>query len=125
MDPSELTVLRYSRSKAEYLINAAQTVCSGQLPLERLAQGSAQVADRTLRSLRGLGPWTTHYTLMRGLGLADCMPTGDSGLAAGLQHLHQLPQRPTVEQMTALMAPFAPHRSLATCHVWASLATQA
>ncbi len=125
MDPSELTALRYSRSKAGYLINAAQAVCSGQLPLERLAQGSAQVADRTLRSLRGLGPWTTHYTLMRGLGLADCMPAGDSGLATGLQRLHQLPQRPTVEQMAALMAPFAPHRSLATCHVWASLATQA
>jgi AraC family transcriptional regulator of adaptative response / DNA-3-methyladenine glycosylase II len=120
LDPTKLTALRFSRSKAEYLIGVAQAVCTGRLDLLSLTRGSALVAERTLRSIRGLGPWTTHYTLMRGFGLGDCVPVGDSSLSSGLQRLYQLPERPGARETATLMAPFAPHRSLATCHIWAS-----
>jgi len=57
---------------------------------------------------------------MRG-GFADAAPVGDSALATGLQRLHKLPERPDSEQTARLMAAFAPHRSLATMHLWTSL----
>jgi AraC family transcriptional regulator of adaptative response / DNA-3-methyladenine glycosylase II len=114
-----LTARRFSRSKAEYLIGAARTVAAGALPLEQLAGGSACAAEERLRSIRGIGPWTAHYVMMRGLAFADCVPLGDSGLIAGLRCFYALDHRPDASETATLMAPFSPHRSLATFHLWA------
>ena len=121
LDPEALTSRRFSRSKAEYLLGAAHAVVEGTLPLETLASGSAPAAEQRLRAVRGVGPWTARYLLMRGLGFADCVPVGDSGLSTGLQRFQGLAHRPDAKETEALMAPFAPHRSLATCHLWAQL----
>ena len=117
----ELRRRRFSRTKAEYLIGAAQAVASGRLDADSLADGSAVIAERDLTRLRGVGTWTARYVLMRGAGFADCAPVGDVALAAALQKLTAAAERPRPEQVEELMRPFAPHRSLATFHLWASL----
>jgi AraC family transcriptional regulator, regulatory protein of adaptative response / DNA-3-methyladenine glycosylase II len=117
----ELTKRRFSRSKAEYLVGAAQAVAGGSLHAETLAAGSAVAAERDLTSIRGIGTWTARYMLMRGAGFADCAPVGDVALAAALQKITAAPARPTANEVEALMLPFAPYRSLATVHLWASL----
>jgi len=117
----ELTKRRFSRSKAEYLIGAAQAVASGRLPAEVLGDGSAVAAERELTSVRGIGTWTARYMLMRGAGFADCAPVGDVALAAALQRLTAASARPGPKEVEELMLPFAPYRSLATIHLWASL----
>ena len=121
LDPAELAPLQFSRSKAEYLNQAARAVASGELPLEALPRGLASVAEARLSSRRGIGPWTTHYVMMRGCGFGDCVPLGDAGLTAALQRHYGLDHRPDAKETARLMAPFAPHRSLATFHLWASL----
>lgn len=115
----ELQALRFSRPKAEYLLHAAAEVASGRLDLA--AHPTATGAARTLLALRGCGPWTAQYVLMRGLGFRDCVPVGDAGLTLALQRRFQLEVRPDATDTLRLMAPFAPHRSLATFHLWASL----
>lgn len=119
LDPSDLLALRFSRRKAEYLLHAAEAVASGRLDLGgfRTATGAA----KALESLRGCGPWTAQYVLMRGLGFRDCVPVGDAGLTLALQRRFQLEARPDAAETQRLMAPFAPHRSLATFHLWSSL----
>jgi AraC family transcriptional regulator of adaptative response / DNA-3-methyladenine glycosylase II len=119
--PAMLAKRRYSRSKAEYLVGAAQAVARGTLRVDALADGSAVAAERALTSIRGVGTWTARYMLMRGVGFADCAPVGDVALAAALQRLHGAVARPRHEEVAALMEPFAPYRSLATLHLWASL----
>jgi AraC family transcriptional regulator of adaptative response / DNA-3-methyladenine glycosylase II len=121
LEPEQLKPLQFSRSKAEYVIGLARKVASGELPLEDLPEGAATSAALRLAAERGIGPWTAHYVLMRGCGFGDCVPLGDAGLTLALQRHHQLDHRPTVKETAALMAPFAPHRSLATFHLWASL----
>jgi AraC family transcriptional regulator of adaptative response / DNA-3-methyladenine glycosylase II len=120
MDISVLAARRYSRSKARYLIDAAQAVAGGKLDIENLGEGSAIAAEKTLTAQRGIGIWTARYVLMRS-GFADAAPVGDSALATALQRLHQLPERPDADQTARLMSRFAPHRSLATMHLWTSL----
>ena len=112
LDVETLRGLKFSRSKAEYMIAAAQAVASGAV---RLEAGSAEM----LTSIRGIGPWTLQYLSLRGLGLPDCLPAGDVGLARGLERLTG--KRPSEREIRDMMARFAPHRSLATYHVWASL----
>ena len=120
LDLSQLTSRRYSGSKARYLIDAAQAVAERRLDIEKLGEGSAIAAENALTAQRGIGIWTARYVLMRG-GFADAAPVGDSALATALQRLHGLPERPDADQTARLMSQFAPHRSLATMHLWTSL----
>jgi AraC family transcriptional regulator of adaptative response / DNA-3-methyladenine glycosylase II len=111
---------RYSRSKAQYLVDAAAAIARGELDIENLHRGSAVAAQKALTAQRGIGLWTARYILMRA-GFADAAPIGDSALATALQKLHGLAERPGPDEATRLMAPFAPHRSLATMHLWTYL----
>jgi AraC family transcriptional regulator, regulatory protein of adaptative response / DNA-3-methyladenine glycosylase II len=116
---SRLAKLRYSRAKAEYLVGAAREVTEGRLDIEGLPDTSAVAAEKKLTSIRGIGKWTARYTMLRG-GFADAAPAGDSALATVLQRVHKLAERPNTEHVEILMQDLAPHRSLATCHLWAS-----
>jgi AraC family transcriptional regulator of adaptative response / DNA-3-methyladenine glycosylase II len=115
----DLQALRCSRRKAEYVLHAAAEVAAGRLNLD--AQLTATSASKAMLALRGCGPWTAQYVLMRGLGLRDCVPVGDAGLTLALQRWFALEQRPDAPETLRLMTAFAPHRSLATFHLWASL----
>jgi 3-methyladenine DNA glycosylase/8-oxoguanine DNA glycosylase len=119
LDVDALRKLKFSGSKAEYLLAAARAVASGELPLPKLRGMSALHGARLLGQIRGVGPWTVEYCSLRGLGFADCLPAGDAGLAQGLKRVSR--NRPNELQIREMMEKFAPHRSLATYHVWSSL----
>jgi AraC family transcriptional regulator of adaptative response / DNA-3-methyladenine glycosylase II len=121
LDVADLAKRRFSRSKAEYLVGAARAVATGTLVPESMIDGSALAAERELTRVRGIGVWTARYMLMRGAGFADCAPVGDVALAAALQKLHGRDARPAAGEVETLMQSFSPYRSLATCHLWASL----
>jgi DNA-3-methyladenine glycosylase II len=122
LEVEDLTALRFSRSKASYLIGVARLVADGALPLDELATMPMAEAEAALVAVRGIGTWTARYIMLRGFGFPDMAPIGDSGLATALQRLHDLPQRPDARMQEASMQAFAPYRSLATAHLWASLA---
>jgi AraC family transcriptional regulator of adaptative response / DNA-3-methyladenine glycosylase II len=79
---------------------------------------SATRVERTLLAVRGLGPWSVNYLMMRSLGFSDCVPLGDTGVTSGLLRLLKLDERPDVDATRRLMAIFSPYRSLATAHLW-------
>lgn len=118
LDVSDLLPLQFSRQKAGYLLEASRLIDSGALDLAALQHQSATRAARILSALRGFGPWSVSYVLMRGLGFPDCVPLGDTGLTSGLQQLLNLNQRPDQDAARRLMEVFSPHRSLATAHLW-------
>jgi AraC family transcriptional regulator of adaptative response / DNA-3-methyladenine glycosylase II len=121
LDVGTLRRRRFSRAKAEYLIDTAAAVAAGALDPEALGEGSAVAAERTLTQLRGIGTWTARYVLMRGVGFADAAPVGDVALAAALEHALGAERRPMTVEVDGLMHRFSPYRSLATFHLWASL----
>ncbi|HXQ81193.1 MAG TPA: Ada metal-binding domain-containing protein [Opitutaceae bacterium] len=118
LEPALLRRWQYSRKKAEYLIGAARLAAEGKLDLGALPSMSATRAERTLIAVRGLGPWSVNYLMMRSLGFADCVPIGDTGVTSGLQTLFRLEERPDADATRRLMSVFSPHRSLATAHLW-------
>lgn len=121
----DLTSLQFSRSKADYLIGAARLVAAGALPLEDMAAWPATRVERTLLAVRGIGPWSAHYLMMRVFGFPDCVPLGDTGLMSGLQRFFALAERPDARATLALMERFRPYRSLATLHLWQRLDSDA
>ena len=118
LEPADLIALGFSRAKTDYLSGAARAVADGSLPLTALARKSATRIERALLAVRGIGPWSAHYILMRHFGFLDCVPLGDAGLTAGLQRFFALDKRPDKRETVALMARFSPYRSLATFHLW-------
>jgi AraC family transcriptional regulator, regulatory protein of adaptative response / DNA-3-methyladenine glycosylase II len=121
LDPATLRPMQFSLRKAEYVIGAARAIVEGRLPVDALARMPVSRARATLLALPGVGPWTTEYVMMRGLGFEDCVPVGDAGLVAALRRHYALDARPDAARTAELMAPFAPYRSLATEHFWQSL----
>ncbi|HEX2210061.1 MAG TPA: Ada metal-binding domain-containing protein [Longimicrobium sp.] len=120
LDYDDLTRRRFSRRKAEYLIDTARMIAAGELRIDGEREMATSI-ERRMLDVRGLGPWSVQYFLMRGRGFADCVPVGDAGLTAALQRFHGLDHRPGPAETLELMEPFAPFRSLGTVHLWSSL----
>jgi AraC family transcriptional regulator of adaptative response / DNA-3-methyladenine glycosylase II len=113
-----LLPLQFSRQKADYLVATAKLIADGKLDLTALRAMSATRAERTLLAIRGLGPWSVNYLMMRSLGFPDCVPLGDTGVTSGLHALLELEERPDIDATKRLMAVFSPYRSLATAQLW-------
>ena len=123
LTPEDLTTRKFSRSKAETLLRLAQLVDSGALTLERGADVDAISAS--LLAVKGIGPWTVNYALLRGYGYADCSLHGDVAIRAALQHLLKEDAKPDVARTEALLAHYKPHRTMAAAHLWDSLHVRA
>jgi AraC family transcriptional regulator, regulatory protein of adaptative response / DNA-3-methyladenine glycosylase II len=118
LESAELMPLQFSRQKADYVVSVSRLIAEGKLDLDGLKSMSATRAQQTLLAIRGLGPWSVNYLMMRSLGFADCLPLGDTGVTSGLRALFELNEKPDSEKILKLTALFAPFRSLATAHLW-------
>ena len=66
IDVSVLAARRYSRSKAQYLIDAASAVAERRLDIENLRDGSGNCREKMLTGQRGIGTGTARYVMLRG-----------------------------------------------------------
>ncbi len=124
LEPEDLHQSGFSRPKTQYLLAIARGLVTGESALLNLTSSasgpvSAATAERLLLGVRGLGPWSANYLMMRAFGFVDCVPIGDAALTRNLQRFFGLEVRPDADATRELMMPFAPHRSLATFHLWA------
>ncbi|WP_343028056.1 DNA-3-methyladenine glycosylase 2 [Massilia sp. MP_M2] len=128
LDIGELTSRKFSNAKAETILRVARMVVDGSLVLERgtgvediSCPASADVSE-TLLAIKGIGPWTVNYVLLRGYGYPDCSLHGDVAVRAALHTLSGSAARPTVREAEQMLARYAPHRTMAAAYLWASLA---
>lgn len=119
LDLDQLTSRKFSRSKAETLLRLAALVDSGALSLAR--EAGVEQASAALLAVKGIGPWTVNYTLLRGYGYPDCSLHGDVAIRSALQRLLGEDSKPDMARTEALLARYAPHRTMAAAHLWASL----
>ena len=114
-----LLARKFSRSKAETLLRLARLVDSGQLLLQRGDDIAA--ISQALLAVKGIGPWTVNYALLRGYGYADCSLHGDVAIRAAFQRLLGEETKPDMARTDALLSRYAPHRTMAAAYLWASL----
>ncbi|MFC5450935.1 DNA-3-methyladenine glycosylase family protein [Paenibacillus aestuarii] len=119
LTPDALTVLQFTGKKAEYLIGVAALMAEGKLTKERLlALGSIQAMEKELVRIRGIGPWTANYVLMRCLRDPAAFPLADVGLHNALKHVMGLDDKPSLETITRLAANWAGWEAYATFYLW-------
>jgi DNA-3-methyladenine glycosylase II len=117
----DLTTRKFSRAKAETLLRLAHLVNDGELPLDVSPTNSIEQISAALLAVKGIGPWTVNYGLLRGYGYADCSLHGDVAVRAALQALLGEDTKPDMPRTEKILAQYSPHRTMAAAHLWASL----
>lgn len=115
----ELMDLKFSRRKSEYLIDIAKRMHSQMLSKDMLMDiKDTNEIERSLIKIRGIGPWTAHYVMVRALGVQDAFPIGDVGLQNALKDILNLDKKPSKEQMLSLNEGWHEWSSYATFYIW-------
>ncbi|MGZ3184793.1 MAG: DNA-3-methyladenine glycosylase family protein [Telluria sp.] len=115
----DLTSRKFSGAKAETLLRVSRMVADGELPLDR--EADLDTTRERLLAIKGIGPWTVNYALLRGWGYPDCSLHGDVAVRAALHRLLGTDERPSIAEAEAWLAERAPHRTMTAAHLWASL----
>jgi DNA-3-methyladenine glycosylase II len=96
----------------------AEAMVAGQLDFDHLETLPAAEAVAYLVAHKGIGPWTAEVYLIFCAGHPDVFPAGDLALLKAVQHGLGLDARPTIKDMIAIAAAWAPHRSAAALLFW-------
>jgi len=118
LDIEQLTSRKFSRAKAETLLRLARLVADGDLSLARDADLEATSAR--LLAVKGIGPWTVNYALLRGYGYPDCSLQGDVAVRSAIARLLGSETRPGLAEAEAFLAAYRPQRTMAAAYLWAS-----
>jgi len=119
LDLDTLTSRKFSRAKAETLLRVARMAAEGELLLRQ--DDDPERAGAALLAIKGIGPWTVNYTLLRGYGYADCSLHGDVAVRSAIGRLTGAAAKPDIAQAEAWLAAYRPHRTMAAAYLWASL----
>lgn len=111
--------VRMSVKKCEYLIGVAQLITEGKLTKDLLLEtGDFQRAEKMLVSIRGIGPWTANYVLMRCLRMPSAFPMDDVGLHNSIKFLLGTNRKPTKEEILQLSSTWKNFEAYATFYLW-------
>ncbi len=101
-------------SRAATIRQVASAVVSGRLDIRPASAGGEFAA--ALRSIRGIGPWTAEYTLLRGWKDPDAFPASDLGLAKAIGSNEG--RRLTVREVATRAEGWRPWRAYAAVLLW-------
>jgi DNA-3-methyladenine glycosylase II len=110
-----------SRQKATYLIDLAQKVNDGTVPLATIGRLSDEEVIAKLTQIKGIGRWTAEMFLIFSLGRMDVLPVDDLGVRSALKRLHGLDDLPTKQHCVELAAPWRPYATIGSWYCWRSL----
>ena len=76
-------------------------------------------SEADLDSIKGIGPWTQSYILLRGYGVLDGSMHGDVVVRKRLGALLNLPEAPDQAFTQQWLAQFGSWKALVAAHLWA------
>ncbi|MFJ5762195.1 DNA-3-methyladenine glycosylase 2 [Neobacillus sp. NPDC093182] len=115
----ELEGLRMTKKKSEYLIGVAQLMVEGKLSKDMLLEiGDYKSAEKMLVKIRGIGPWTANYVLMRCLRYPSAFPIDDVGLQNAIKHRLGREKKPAKDEIMKLAVNWTNWESYATFYLW-------
>lgn len=116
-----LRELQFTTKKAEYIVDIAGRIVRGELQKEKLLASGYDAAEETLLRIRGIGPWSAHYVMMRCLRNPAAFPAGDAGLHAALKKQLGLADKPAPAEIRAIFEPWKGYEAYAVFYLWRSL----
>ncbi|MEH7073772.1 DNA-3-methyladenine glycosylase 2 [Neobacillus drentensis] len=119
LTPSDLADIKMTVKKSEYIIGVAQLMACGELSKEKLMDaGSFKEVEKRLIKIRGIGPWTANYVLMRCLRFPTAFPIEDVGLINSIKTILNMDRKPTKKEILEFSIPWENWESYATFYLW-------
>lgn len=118
LTPTDLADIKMTVKKSEYIIGIAKLMADGALSREQLMNMSFKDAEKSLLKIRGIGPWTANYVLMRCLRFQTAFPIDDVGLINSIKLLRNMDRKPTKDEIVELSCPWKNWESYATFYLW-------
>ncbi len=104
--------------KARYVLNLAEAVASGAVPLDEFDAWDDDAIVASLTSIKGIGVWTAEMFLIFALNRPDVLPVGDLGVRVGSATATAWPSSPSPSECRALAEPWRPYRTIAIWYLW-------
>lgn len=115
----DLADIKMTLKKSEYIIGIAQLMAGGELSKENLLRmDSLKEAEKSLIKIRGIGPWTANYVLMRCLRFTSAFPIDDVGLHNSIKHLTGSEKKPAKEELLVYSTMWENWQAYATFYLW-------
>jgi DNA-3-methyladenine glycosylase II len=121
----ELYAIKLSKRKARYIFDIAAALASQERDLDSLRSLPDEEVVRKLMEIRGVGPWTAHWILIRGLGRPDAFPHGDLALRRTMGHLFNNESIFEPEEALNYSYRWSPFRSYVTTYLFAAIRSMA
>ncbi|ELY74514.1 DNA-3-methyladenine glycosylase [Natrinema pallidum] len=118
-DEAALRDAGLSRSKVEYIRNAARAFQETDYTRAGLASYANDEVIDLLTEIKGVGAWTARMYLLFVLERPDVLPLGDLAVRRGIEELYADGDELTRAEMREIAEPWRPYRSAATRYIWA------
>ncbi|WP_043308372.1 DNA-3-methyladenine glycosylase [Pseudomonas sp. ML96] len=120
LDEDALGQSGFSQAKTQTLLLLSREIEAGRLPLDAwLESEPAEAIGERLLALKGIGPWTVDYALLRGFARLDGSLHGDAAVRRQLQRLLGVEEKLSQPFVRDWLLSFAPWRALVAAHLWA------
>lgn len=107
-----------SQAKAVSVLDLAEKVADGTVPLDGTRKLSDDELIERLMVVRGVGRWTAEMFLIFQLRRLDVWPVDDLGVRKGYARAWGRADLPTPKALIELGEPFRPYRSVAAWYCW-------
>ena len=115
-----LLAVKLSMRKAEYILGIASKAVEGKLAMSTLAALPDEQVVAYLDALRGVGPWSAEWVLLRAIGRQDVFPAGDLALRRILSERYHSGQEVSESEARRFAARWIPFRGIATAYLFAA-----
>ena len=118
LTPADLADIKMTVKKSEYIIGVAKLMEQGELSKDKLLKLEFEEAEKALIKVRGIGPWTANYTLMRCLRFKEAFPIDDVGLKNAIKTVSNMNRKPTKNEILNIAKSWKGWEAYATFYLW-------
>lgn len=110
----------FSTAKASTLLGLSSYLIENKISLNRLLTSREEIEELSIQLLkiRGIGPWSISYALLRGFGWLDGSLHGDVAVRRSLQKLLNSDEQISEKETQKWLLEFSPWRALVAAHLW-------
>jgi DNA-3-methyladenine glycosylase II len=118
LSDEEMRSCYFSRQKMTYARHLSERVSAKQFSIAKLKMMSDEDVRASMKTIKGIGDWTSDVYMMMALQRTDLFPAGDIALIKSAKQVKQLAEGCSKEEVLAVAEKWRPYRTIAAYLLW-------
>jgi DNA-3-methyladenine glycosylase II len=124
LSDAEMRSCYFSRQKTVYARHLAEEIISKRFSITGLNKMTDSEVSVSMKSIKGIGDWTSDVFMMMALQRTDRFPTGDIALIKSIRQVKRLADDCSKEKVLAIAEKWRPYRTIAAYLLWHNYLSQ-